>query len=230
MRNLRSHRRRLLSSTVMPGPHTQLPPATGEANAVLIPVKAFDQAKGRLSKALEPTTRARLAREMATNLVGMQGDLPVAVCCDDPAVAEWAISIDASVIWCPGTGLNGAVQQGVHEFGRAGYRSVAVAHSDLPLATSLRPLLGWPGITIVPDRHRQGSNVIALPTDIDFQFSYGSGSFERHVREAIRHRLGLRIAHDDRLGWDVDEPVDLDPPEHSLVQDLLQHELCEGTQ
>lgn len=205
-------------------PSTQLEPASATHGAVLIPVKAFDEAKGRLSDALGQSTRAELARAMATNLVHVQENVTVAVCCDDAGVAEWATSVGASVIWCPGTELNGAVQQGVAELRAAGYTSVAIAHSDLPLATSLDRLLGWAGVTLVPDRHRAGSNVIVVPSSVDFQFSYGGGSLQRHVAEAVRHRCGLRIVHDSRLGWDVDHPDDLAIPEPSFVNDLLESE------
>lgn len=180
--------------------------------AVLVPVKAFDRAKGRLSEALSPDERARLARTMATHVIQAQTGVHVAVCCDDPGVAEWAESVGADVVLCPGTGLNGAVQQATAGLAADGFEFVAVAHSDLPLAASLDRLLGWPGITLVPDRHRSGTNVIAIPTDVDFRFQYGSRSFRRHVAEAVRHRRGLRIVHDARLGWDVDHPADLDPP------------------
>jgi len=97
-----------------------------------------------------------------------QERLTVAICCDDEGVAHWATSVGAATIWCPGTDLNGAVQHGFNEARAAGYKAVAVAHSDLPLAASLDHLVGWAGVTIVPDRHRTGSNVLALPTSLDF--------------------------------------------------------------
>ena len=36
----------------------------------------------------------------------------------------------------------------------------------------------------MPDRYGNGTNVLALPTDAGFQFSYGPGSFARHRAEA----------------------------------------------
>lgn len=161
---------------------------------------------------------------MATHLIEEQQFVQVAVSCDDQEVADWASALGARVIWCPGTGLNGAVQQGLDELRASGYRWVAVAHSDLPLAQSLHPLLGWAGVTLVPDRHRSGSNVIVVPTSIDFRFSYGTDSLRRHVAEAVRHRRGLRVVHDVRLGWDVDHPDDLDVPEPSFLTELLESE------
>lgn len=194
----------------------------GSTNVVLIPVKAFHYAKGRLEGALDNDTRSELAEAMATNLVRAQGDLPVAIGCDDPVVGEWAQSVGATTIWCPDTGLNEAVQHGVAELRDLGVKNVAIAHSDLPLAKSLGPLFGWTGVTLVPDRHRTGSNVIAFPTSIDFRFSYGAHSFQRHMIEAVGHRRGVRVVHDAELGWDVDEPADLDVADSDLLTNALK--------
>jgi 2-phospho-L-lactate guanylyltransferase len=40
-------------------------------------------------------------------------------------------------------------------------------------------------------------------------FAYGPGSFGRHVVEARRLGLPLRIARRPELQWDVDTPADL---------------------
>src|SRR5438876_6007272 len=141
--------------------------------AVLVPVKAFSQAKVRLAPALSGPERAALAQKMATRVLASAPGLPVAVVCDDPEVAGWARQLGALVIWEPGRGLNGAVQEGVARLGAAGARLVIVAASDLPLATDLRWVGQFPGVTIVPDRRRDGTNVIAVPTDAGFAFSYG---------------------------------------------------------
>ena len=206
----------------MSSPGNPLPSAPSASGVVLIPVKAFALAKGRLSDALEADERAHLAQQMATRLVRQQQHIDVAICCDDEGVAEWATSVDAFTIWCPGTDLNGAVQQGINAARSAGYASVAVAHSDLPFASSLHGLLGWGGVTLVPDRHRTGSNVLAFPTSIDFVVSYGVNSYQRHVAEAVRHGKGLRIVHDEQLGWDVDNPDDLAMPEADRLAQLLE--------
>ena len=78
--------------------------------AVLVPVKAFADAKLRLAPALPAPERSRLARAMATHVLAAARPLPVAVVCDDPAVADWARHEGALVVWEPGRGLNGAVQ------------------------------------------------------------------------------------------------------------------------
>jgi 2-phospho-L-lactate guanylyltransferase len=178
-------------------------------DAVLVPVKAFREAKVRLAPAMSAPQRAALAQKMATQVVASAAGLPVAVVCDDPEVASWARGLGALVIWEPGRGLNGAVHEGVARLAAAGAGLVVVAAGDLPLATDLRWVTRFPGVTIVPDRRRDGTNVIAVPTAASFSFSYGPGSYARHLDEARRLQLSVRVVHSVPLGWDVDVPDDL---------------------
>jgi 2-phospho-L-lactate guanylyltransferase len=179
--------------------------------AVLVPVKAFSQAKRRLHLALSPDQRSALARAMADRVLGAAAPLPVAVVCDDTEVADWARGRGALVIWEPGRGLNGAVEAGVDHLRSGGVHQVTVAHADLPRATDLAGVGGTPGITLVPDRYGNGTNVITLPTDAGFQFSYGPGSFARHRAEAGRLGLPLRVLDRPDLAWDIDVPADVVP-------------------
>lgn len=180
--------------------------------AVVVPVKAFDQAKVRLAGALAPRERADLARHMAEIVLLAADPLPAVVVCDDDEVRAWAERSGARVVWCPGRGLNGAVSDGVAALRAGGVERAIVAHADLPLATRLDWLADFPGVTLVPDRRFDGTNVLALPTASTFTFSYGAGSFRRHREEAARLGLPARVVQDPHLGWDVDLPADLAYP------------------
>jgi 2-phospho-L-lactate guanylyltransferase len=147
---------------------------------------------------------------MAERVIGASGGLPVAVVCDDPGVAAWARRLGALIIWEPGRGLNGAVQEGVARLAAAGVELVIVASGDLPLVSDLRWLSEHRGITIVPDRHRDGTNVIAVPTAPVFGFAYGPGSYARHLAEAERLGTPAKVVFDAPLAWDVDVPADLE--------------------
>lgn len=189
------------------------------ACAVVIPVKAFSVAKRRLAPVLDGAARARLARRLATVVVAAAGDLPVLVVCDDDEVATWADAVGAGVVWAPGRGLDGAVADGVAQARADGAGRAVVAHADLPLARDLGGLARRAGVVVlVPDRHRDGTNVAVVPTAAGFTFSYGPGSFDRHVLEAERLRLGPQVVEDPALSWDVDVPADLD---HAQVGVLL---------
>jgi 2-phospho-L-lactate guanylyltransferase len=188
---------------VQPG----LPRLTGPA--VLVPVKAFSRAKARLAPTLDAHRRAVLARAMAEHVLAAAAPLPVAVVCDDDEVATWAADHGAMVLPEPGRGLNGAVQTGVRRLAEAGATEVLVVHGDLPLAEGLAKLAGFDGITLVPDRADDGTNVAGVPAHAGFRFSYGAGSFRRHVEEALRLRLELRVVRDPGLTTDVDVPDDI---------------------
>jgi 2-phospho-L-lactate/phosphoenolpyruvate guanylyltransferase len=196
---------------MIPAVDTQDPttPLRLGSRAVLVPVKAFSDAKVRLAAALTPADRAVLARSMAERVIAAARGLPVAVVCDDREVATWARGLGALVIWEPGQGLNRAVDCGVRRLQSLGVEHVTVAHADLPLATDLRWVGGFVGVTLVPDRQEDGTNVIGLPTGTDFVFSYGPGSFARHVAEAGRSGLAWRVVRAPLLAWDVDSPDDL---------------------
>jgi 2-phospho-L-lactate guanylyltransferase len=133
------------------------------------------------------------------------------VVCDNPEVSQWATLHGASVVSQSGAGLNAAVQEGIsaaHE-----YERVMIVHSDLPLPSRLRELLNSTvasnTVTIVPDRHRDGTNVLIIPFGVGFTCHYGAKSFEAHTAEATKLGLPLHIVEDDELALDIDTPDDL---------------------
>lgn len=185
----------------------RLPPLTG--CVVLVPVKAFGEAKARLAPTLDAAGRDALARVMAARVLAAAAPLPVAVVCDDAEVAQWAQRHGAMVLPEPGRGLNGAVEAGVDRLGAAGASEVLVVHADLPFAHEVAQLGGFDGVTLVPDRRDDGTNVVCVPAGAGFRFHYGPGSFTRHRAEASRLGLACRVVRDPELTWDVDVPDDI---------------------
>jgi 2-phospho-L-lactate guanylyltransferase len=146
---------------------------------------------------------------MAGRVLAAAAPLPVAVVCDDPEVAQWASDHGALVLPEPGRGLNGAVEAGVERLRAAGVSEVLVAHADLPFAHHVAQLAGFGGVTLVPDRRDDGTNVACVPTGAGFRFHYGPGSFSHHRDEARRLGLACRVVRDPELTWDVDVPADI---------------------
>ena len=185
---------------------------------VLIPVKSFGEAKRRLSPSLSDEARAVLAQRFANTVVDAAHGLPVAIVCDDDGVARWAHSRGLSVLREEGRGLNAAVHLAVHELFAAGAERAVIVHSDLPLAVDLRWLADSEGIVLVPDHRLDGTNAMSLPLRSDvlarFEFSYGVGSFRKHLDQSLAIGLDLSISttitHDADLNHDVDLPEDLD--------------------
>ncbi len=184
---------------------------------MLVPVKQFAAAKERLSSELTSDARAELARRLADGVVAAAASLPVVICCDDEDVRAWAVAAGADVSWSPDHDLNGAVALASEEAAARGCRLVAVVHADLPFPGDLPVVAARASraaAVIVPDRHLDGTNVLVVPTDAGFRFGYGPGSFERHVAEAPRLDLDVDVVTHEALGWDVDHPEDLRPPDH----------------
>ena len=176
--------------------------------AVIVPIRSFAGALSRLTGILGVTRCRDLMRLMASRVVAAADGLPVHVATDDAEVAAWAAGLGAAVVTAGRPGLTTAVSAAVDQLASAGVERVVVAHADLALARTLRPAVG-PGLTIVPDRKRDGSNVLCVPAAAGFRFSYGPGSFERHVAEARRLGLDVTVVEDDSLAADIDYPEDL---------------------
>ena len=179
---------------------------------IVVPVKAFSKAKQRLAPQLSPSERADLARAMAAHVVSVAAPFEVFMVCDDAEVANWAKSLGVEPVMCPGGGLNPAVAHGVEHLRHRGFRRAIVAHGDLPLATGFTQFADGSAeasIGIAPDRWGKGTNVLSVPTDRDFTFSYGPGSFRRHIQEANRLELPVKIHRDAALALDIDLPRDL---------------------
>lgn len=185
---------------------------------VLVPVKAFADAKARLSPVLSPAAREALARWTAERVLAAAGELAVFIACDSEAVADWATGHAATVLWHPGVGLNAAVNNSIADLRSQGVEHVVVAHGDLPRATDLAGLVTAGALTLVPDARDDGTNVAAVPTNVLFEFEYGAGSFRRHLARAISAGLRVEVRRDPLLALDIDTPSDLT---HPLVQEVL---------
>ncbi len=186
---------------------------------VVLPVKAFDRGKARLSAVLDDAARSGLARSLAEGVLRSVLDVvpatQVLVVGDDESVTAWARELGVPAVVAPG-GLDGAARTGQQRAAEAGHERVLIAHADLLHPESLGVLIGRSDALIVPDRHRRGTNVLTVPADLPFPFAYGLDSFERHRRAATDLGIELTVVEDAALGMDVDTPDDLADPAATL--------------
>ncbi len=187
--------------------------------AVLIPIKAFHAAKARLAAHVTPADRQRLARWMADRVVDAVRPLPTFVACDDDEVASWATERGAEVLWSPGLGLNGAIDNGVDTIGGKGLTQVIITHSDLPLPAGLTTIAEPDHIVLVPDRRRDGTNVLSRPCDANLPACYGPASFRHHLEAAQATGLAVTVRIDAYLSIDIDT---IDDCRHPKVAALLR--------
>jgi 2-phospho-L-lactate guanylyltransferase len=176
---------------------------------VVVPIRGFSGGKSRLG-ALGPE-RAWLVAEMAGRVLAAARPLPTAVVTSAREVRAWAASSGVTVLDDPGS-LDLAALTGVAWARSLGLPRVVVAHADLPLATSLDALArdaGRPMVAAVPCHRDDGTPVLSVPTEMEFRFAYGPGSFRRHAAETRRLGLGFRVVRDRTLAHDVDAAEDL---------------------
>ena len=67
-------------------------------------------------------------------------------------------------------------------------------------------------VVIVPDRRRDGTNVLSRPTSVALPAEYGAGSFGRHLAAAMRSGVPVSVRLDSRLSIDVDTIADCRHP------------------
>ena len=179
---------------------------------LVIPLKGFADAKGRLAEALDPSEREELARHLASGVIAAAPG-PVVVVTSDPDAADLAVGLGATALADPGRGLDAAAEAGRRHAVDSGADRVAIVHADLPFPDSLAEVVDGDDLVLVPDRRDDGTNVIVLPSRLaGFAFAYGPGSFARHLAEASRLSISPRVVRDSPLAWDVDLPEDLDTP------------------
>ncbi|HEY5120744.1 MAG TPA: hypothetical protein VII84_04130, partial [Acidimicrobiales bacterium] len=82
-------------------------------------------------------------------------------------------------------------------------------HGDIRNPRGLSDFTPREGVTVVTDARRSGTNVLALPTGLDFTFHFGIASATAHEHEAKRLGIDVHVDFESPWRFDVDEPGDL---------------------
>jgi len=186
----------------------------------ILPVKRFELAKTRLREAVPAPARAQLAQAMVADvlatLVAAPGLHGVVVVTNETTVAQLARASGAGVLADPTeAGHSAAALVGVAHALAAGFARALLVPGDCPAldGATLRALLEAavpaPAVTIVADRHGEGTNALLLsPPDV-IEPGFGEGSFARHRERAQAAGAAWRAAALPGLALDIDTPEDL---------------------
>ena len=148
------------------GPRCRADPLQFGPRAVLIPVKSFVRAKRRLHRALERTPSGP----------SWPGPWPTG-CSPRPVryrspwcatTPRWPNGPAGAAPWWCGNRAGASTARSRPESticARPASSQVTVAHADLPRASTSPLSANGSGITLVPDRYGNGTNVMALPTE-----------------------------------------------------------------
>ncbi|HEY3834033.1 MAG TPA: 2-phospho-L-lactate guanylyltransferase [Acidimicrobiia bacterium] len=179
---------------------------------LVVPIRSFRSGFARLATRLDGDERRTLAQRLADGVADAAGTMELVVVSSDRDVVVWAEGRGAIVVDDPGS-LDTAAEAGRAFAREQGAERVVVAHADLPFVSELDRMAAPgadPVALIVPDRHHDGTPVLSLPADAEVAFQYGPGSFARHVAAARAVGLTVEVVRDELLGFDIDEPADLD--------------------
>lgn len=187
----------------------------------ILPVKPLRSGKSRLSKVLSEDERAALNKNLLLNSLKVLSSLDlidtILVVSRDPAVLTIARDYGAKTVLENGNPeLNTALKRASLVAQTYLAQEIMVIPADLPLLCKedLAKFLGHAGkspeILIAPDRRHDGTNCLYVNPAGLIQFSYGFGSFQKHIELARKVNARIEIIEMESLGLDLDLPEDLE--------------------
>ena len=179
------------------------------SDAFVLPLKRFDLAKERL-RTNDVDDVTGLAQRLATQVILSCRPRHTIVLSESDAITAFAAALGCEVLQSDAAGLNDAVQRAYGAL-QGRFARLIIVHGDLRDPEGLGEFEPDDDITIVTDHHGLGTNVMALPTGLDFLFAYGANSAALHQREAERLGRRVTVVTDSPWRFDVDEPDDLTP-------------------
>jgi 2-phospho-L-lactate/phosphoenolpyruvate guanylyltransferase len=189
--------------------------------AIVIPVKAFADAKSRLATILSPTARAELAEALCADIfhtiTRVRGVERVIVVSSEARALDWArqrgwhtlveerqiseaVSVDLACRYCE----------------KAGVQLLLRIPTDIPLVHSsdieeiFAEQAQSPACVIIPSRDGTGTNALLRSPPALFPSLFGRDSFPRHIAAARAAGATAKILRNRRIELDLDEPDDLE--------------------
>lgn len=187
----------------------------------VIPVKPLRRGKSRLAKVLKDDERAELNRKMLMHtvktLVGLQELEHVLVVSRDPEALAMARGYGARTVREDGTPeLNIALTRATLVAKTYGAQGVLILPADLPNINpeDVRTLITAgekpPVVVISPDHNHSGTNALLINPAGLIDFDFGEMSYERHIAQAEKKGIEVKVCELSSIAHDIDNPEDLE--------------------
>ncbi len=197
------------------------------ATIAVLPVKSFGRAKQRLHEGMPARWRRELAEAMVTDVLAalsaVRGLDRVIVVTGDFAAVKLAQAAGVAIVHDPEeAGQSAAALLGIEA--AEGADRVLLVPGDCPalLPAEVEGLLTAESapraVTIVPDRHGQGTNALLIAPPDALVPAFGLGSFARHAARARAAGAEVKVASLPSLTLDVDTPDDLEALRAALAR------------
>lgn len=189
---------------------------------VIIPVKPLNRAKSRLAQVLSPEQRQELAETMFRHVLQVVSRAPqimgTLVVSRDGRALSIAREYGARTVQESGAPeLNTALMRATQVVARWNGNAVLILPADLPMISEA-DLVGiieqgrdsLSAVVIATDENEDGTNAMLIRPPGLIPYSYGTGSFQRHIQLAQQAGADVRVYRSNRLALDIDVPQDLE--------------------
>lgn len=197
---------------------------------VIIPVKPLRRSKSKLNKILSEDERTDLNLRLFENtlkiLKNVETPHQVLVVSKDSSVISLSRTYKIRTLQEDSlSNLNLSLKKAAQVVKAYSAKSILILPADLPflnkddITNMVFENSDQPTMVISPDRKMSGTNLMMIsPPDL-IEFSYGPGSFERHIRQAqlLNAKIVVKISESSK--FDIDSPED-----YEIYKKLLNYE------
>lgn len=187
----------------------------------LVPVKPLQRGKSRLSGVLSNEERTALNHQLFIHTLKTLAEVPeiaqTLVISRDPAALALARDHGARTLQEEGTPeLNTALRRATVVARAYAAGGLLVLPADIPLLNvkDLQKLIGLahdpPVVVLAPDRRGDGTNALLTSPVGLISYTYGPGSFHKHVDQVKLTGARLEICNLSSFALDLDIPEDLE--------------------
>lgn len=201
----------------------------------IIPVKPLKNAKSRLSNVLTSEERYEFAQAMLRHVLSVVTSVHsitgVVVISRDTKALSIAREMGAKTIQeSMVSDLNPALMRATAVVKSWRADGVLILPADLPFVSvdDIKSMIhlshtDTASIVIATDDEGDGTNALLVRPPGLIDYSYGKGSFQRHIENAYQARANVISYYSDRLALDIDVPDDLNDYHAILAQGSFGH-------
>jgi len=186
----------------------------------ILPVKKYHVGKARLRHLFSDAELAELNQKLFESTFTKLQEIPeidriLVVSREDHALNWCETHGGVALMEDEHSSLNLAISKAQAHACQAGVERVMVLPSDLPLMTSkdINSLIclaeGTRKLVIVPDHYQSGTNALVMSDPDLIQPRFGSGSFRKHIKQAMDQNAELVVYLNDNIQWDLDTSLEL---------------------
>lgn len=177
---------------------------------VIIPLRSFMSGKTRLN-ITSPEQRRQFLGTCAQFVISSSRNYPTIILTRDAEVAQWARDQSLEVFNDIGQDLNSSLEACLAQLANTKVERVTIVLGDIPLMfpIDLSQAFDSHKAWILKDRQGVGTNMFSFDLPLRFGLSYGSNSYQNHLRSLKTHGVEYVVPSLRLAQYDVDSPDDL---------------------